>query len=1177
MWYLIVLLIVLAVWLIYRYNEKIGQWLPWMWKNIGQPIFNYLFVLSVRKITMAYFTTVAGINVAFPVIELAIDTNHNIKAAFSLNGSGFDWAAVAITAFLTIAYVAFIIYENNRLRNAPMNSVVDVVEAVQQQVGRGSLEIVKNTLPQIKKCITSLHVDTAYGLLETMRKEVDSARMPDWSLLSRIDYLMGACKRFKDGAVCRKHLLKAYEEMEKAGQFDVEIVAGRIYAACKDSDKETAHRLANELKERDSENVWCWIPTLLWSDDIKQDMGALPAAVGENHKMYAELLSLGRNDVLEVQNAITLEVPALTDMSLDSFVLWPYWLSVALTQFVSNWRMSADGGRGETEATQRMLAVTDKYYELLHQTELPNLMPDIDFIHTFVAFTHDHCPQRIEEMGGHKPTDTLKDLYYLLYASMLQSEKRYGEALKVLADYDGEPSISVQHYRLQIAVLTDNISEIEKVFKVVAEQQLTVPNVMTGHFCAALHICAEKLTEAVAALKFEDETTRRLYLELYNFKVGNVVDIDYVKAHKDEIPRDMLAYMATLLQQYGMTEDAIAMLESVLSNVYFDYRNYVYLELLQSDKKYNAKLYAYLKHLRGKGMATDDLMQRELQMAERMMDFERTLEITSILIKKHPENGILMEHHLMALYRNGKNEEIEELFVGLKNLEYPETSVQNIFNVYLIIGQYEKALAFLYDEIQKNNTQTLRDFFFEVHLHKDIEAIIMKQYDVVTLDSFVLLDVDGKEEYTSIRPGSYLEELIGKKVGEEISYDAVNRQVKVRVLAIFNRYFKLMKEISDEIAKNQSKRIRSFTIDDLEGGEGILANLAKIAGNGNDDRTEEERLKVQYEAGSTTMYNFVNQHQLFAELYKLLFGDFRVRMIPTQVVKHQVQMAGIKVKEMTPVLDLSSLLVLHEMQVKYQLVFPMKFIVIRSLQVAIHDAAVKERNAVPSFLSDKVTALLTIRQTEPQEHPLLSKLRMLEQWIMDYCEVVDDDSLLTMDTDGLPNDLSVMYMQTVRVANQPDRLLLTEDWTATQINFGAFPAMNVVNWLSVMGLGDERLLHLDMARINYVGCNLSADYIFEQYNSKRANQDNSFACCLENIEFNPYNATETFRAGHLMLSGIVTPSDRLTVSSMFASVFRNLDYQTAANVFNMAVRMYRNAEYQGCLMQGFKMAHPIVL
>ena len=120
-------------------------------------------------------------------------------------------------------------------------------------------------------------------------------------------------------------------------------------------------------------------------------------------------------------------------------------------------------------------------------------------------------------------------------------------------------------------------------------------------------------------------------------------------------------------------------------------------------------------------------------------------------------------------------------------------------------------------------------------------------------------------------------------------------------------------------------------------------------------------------------------------------------------------------------------------------------------------------------------------------------------------------------------------------------------------------------------------MHLYLSRINYLGCNLSADYIFEQYNSKKANQTNNFGTCLENIEFNPYIASEVFRAGNLMLSSIVVPSDRLVVSSMFAGVFKYLDYQRAANILNMAMRMYRNNEYQQCLMRGFRMAHPIIM
>ena len=79
------------------------------------------------------------------------------------------------------------------------------------------------------------------------------------------------------------------------------------------------------------------------------------------------------------------------------------------------------------------------------------------------------------------------------------------------------------------------------------------------------------------------------------------------------------------------------------------------------------------------------------------------------------------------------------------------------------------------------------------------------------------------------------------------------------------------------------------------------------------------------------------------------------------------------------------------------------------------------------------------------------------------------------------------------------------------------------------------------------------------------------------IEANPFNATESFHAGNLMLSGIVTPSDHMVVSSMFASAFKNMEYKQSANILNLAMRMYSNKEYQQCLMEGFKMAHPVIL
>lgn len=50
---------------------------------------------------MMYFATMAGL-CRISAIQFALDKDHNIKAAITFNGSGFDWAAVLITAFLTI-------------------------------------------------------------------------------------------------------------------------------------------------------------------------------------------------------------------------------------------------------------------------------------------------------------------------------------------------------------------------------------------------------------------------------------------------------------------------------------------------------------------------------------------------------------------------------------------------------------------------------------------------------------------------------------------------------------------------------------------------------------------------------------------------------------------------------------------------------------------------------------------------------------------------------------------------------------------------------------------------------------------------------------------------------------------------------------------------------------------
>lgn len=91
-----------------------GKKSKWLWEYIGQPILNYFFVTTVRRVTMAYFSAVVNVNAFFPLCSLAL----KIKAETWEASAGFhvynpfpDWSAVLVSLLLTISYLAFLGYE----------------------------------------------------------------------------------------------------------------------------------------------------------------------------------------------------------------------------------------------------------------------------------------------------------------------------------------------------------------------------------------------------------------------------------------------------------------------------------------------------------------------------------------------------------------------------------------------------------------------------------------------------------------------------------------------------------------------------------------------------------------------------------------------------------------------------------------------------------------------------------------------------------------------------------------------------------------------------------------------------------------------------------------------------------------------------------------------------------
>lgn len=1171
----VIILVVITIVVIFLFVKLIGNRWPWVWENIGRPLMNYFFVTSVRKVTIRYFSALIVFNSGFPLLKLGINLttpDYTFSTAFSFENTWFDWLSIILSLCATLVYIKYIGYEKYLIEKAD-----GTVNQVAAMAGRTSSEIVTDLIPKLATCIDTLHVNTAVDILVTLREKIANTRFLDYALLSKVDFLKGKCKRFVKMAECNELFKLSYEEIEKAGKFDKDAYTGRIIAACAEKDKDTALALSKELKERHPENKWSYIPQLFFSKDLGTAIASLPQELQNDYSLFGELLVLGKEDVMQVVNPIDMEVPEIKEMTIDNFVLWPFWMSVCLTKFLSGWKLRSHGICDETPESALLLKMSTQYFELINSTQLADPMPDMKMVHVYVQYCHDHCPSRLEEMKKCHYTGRMKDFYYLAYATMMQNEGKELEAFELLSRYGDGLNVNITNSMLQLALHQHNIDKIKEVLQLEVDKGVKIYDEMMNNHCGALHFCGQKVETYIHQLDIVNEISKRFFIEIGHHYCGRDVDIDYMEKHEHEACVPIIPFIALVYLDKGMADRGIALLEPEVPGNAFDFRSHVFILLLSSNEKYNSKLFRYLGQLREANLASDDLLSKELWMAEKMMEWERCLAITTLLIKNNPQNGALMEHHLMALYRNEKSEEVEKLFGELHGLEFPVNSVMNIFNVYLLLNMPKKALAFLYDEIEKNNTQELRDFFFQVHIHHDIEKIIMEQYEVVSADSYVMIDEDGKEKYTDIVPGSYLDDLIGKKVGESIVIHLFNKDVEIHVMAIFNRYFKLMKQVMDEIGQNRSKAIRSFHVDDLLGGEGFLANLKKLTGSEDDDYKKElDNAKQRYMNGELSLLSFIGQHNIFQDLYNNLFGEMKIYMMPLPIERHNVQVTEFDLAAVQPVLDLTSLMLIHELQLRFSLSFNKKFIVPKNVQVAIKDGIAKEQAGMHSGLYQDVIANIVIPKGEEHEPLLMAKLKMLSKWIDDNCEVETDETLLDHNINEKHAELSNMFMHSAMLANKPSRVLLTEDWVITRMDFRAFQAMSVVNWLSIIGIGDLTSLHCYLGDLNYIGCSLNARYIYEQYMLKREKKPNHFANCLDNIEKNTLIGSEAMAAGNLILSGIITPADRLVVQGMFTSMFRYMDYRKAARVLNVGMRLYSNPDYQECLMYGFRAAHRII-
>ena len=160
---------------------------------------------------------------------------------------------------------------------------------------------------------------------------------------------------------------------------------------------------------------------------------------------------------------------------------------------------------------------------------------------------------------------------------------------------------------------------------------------------------------------------------------------------------------------------------------------------------------------------------------------------------------------------------------------------------------------------------------------------------------------------------------------------------------------------------------------------------------------------LNYKNGELSLCAFVHDYDEIASLYNMIYDDhFNIYTLPNEYLKELFTEED-KLHNLECVLDLSSLILLQQVDVQYGLIYNSKFLIPISLHYLLKEAKIKEETSTPSLLYQSVIDTVIIKYEDETKTPLWNLINNLLSWIETRCEIkiVEDKLFYVVQHGGL--------------------------------------------------------------------------------------------------------------------------------------------------------------------------------
>ena len=1137
--FLLALSAILSVLCPERSSSKL--WLvAWTWRHIGKPLRDYLLRrVTTEKVVYRYFGTMLTINGSSLLFNVFKVRTINFMIEFSVDP--INSSVLFVDILLTIVAVIYLVLQFRKPKNDIL--VENTTERILEALTNKNDEI-RELLPLYRSSIEKLHLKEAYEHLEAIRKIVIKRSATDYELLATIDYLMGKCSRFIRGNDENAEFVRAFDEMQKANLFLIEIAEEFIYVNIKGQNKSQIIDLCNQVLDREPDNAMAHAGLVVLADDVEKAYKEVPESVLEKTDFqFVIFYYVFNHPEQEWLNMDDIRCYVPENLSYDNLRQWSFCMSIYSTKLLHEGHYFCDG-RKITPTLHNVYDITNRYKTLSAGTDIENIIPDVEFMALYSEFLLIEDNKRrnslIKSMKDSKPSKENKMPYVLMLLEMLMINKDFNEAARIIEEHKDCKDETLALVEFILPTRTFNKQLAVKAFEHLGETEILLPDMHCQPVLSCVAMYAGDILQFKNLKIFENPITQQIFEYTLMYFSTEACDVETIKALAEKAPKEAKFILAKILGSENHISEALDIIQPQIQEGAFSIEMGVYLSILRENEDYKDVFFDTLKKLRKNGIThVKEFLEDEYYLAINCNDLTDAGEVICLLFEQFPDNN-------SVFYNN-----------PILNC--------NFFNLLVLQEYYKEGLDFLYSAISRTKSQELKDLWFEYMHTPHISPIINEEKDIVENGDFVVYEENGQVKSEDIFINSNTEKLIGHHVGENVTLDRFGIISTAKIQCIYNKYHSLTRLIYQGLQQGKSKSIRMFTLDDLKGGDGdMLTNLMMLAG-GLDNKKQIEDWEKRYAKGEAMLISSFGNNNAYEKCINRIFGNDRIYCLPYQNYEK------CPIGDYECVLDITSVVLLSMLNKIYGLTFDRKFIIPQGLSIYLQQTLQREKVNIPSYISQDVVECLRLNK-EASESSHIEILQYIIDWIEKYCTIEVATKKLNLNFQESGHSFFEIESESMLLTIDKKRCMISEDW-GLMTNYENFKILNVEAFLYLFDANEKLSVSKFLADLHFVGVNVDLDYMFEQYHRKVSNYPNTFGECLEALRINVFLTKAGLNlANRILNSTIKLPSDTFDVINIFGKILE--DKPTAFRkglIHQMEKQQGLHSEFMKYLMESVKM------